>query len=111
MGIFIFTMSLHLHKVEKVETKLKQATFRPHRTSYQSQQDLDEIQSKINSVLSTLGSLEDDIVEYKKEKVRKQLKGTSTFEYIKAGFMFFVVIGIPFILIEVFARDWNKVSE
>ena len=109
-------MSVHLHKVEKVQNntnyspRLQQARLRPHRNTYQSQQDLSEIESKINSVLSTLGSLEGDIVEYKREKVRKKLEGASTFDYIKAGFMYFIVIGVPFIMIEVFARDWGKVG-
>merc|ERR1712168_761551 len=111
MGRFSNIMSVHLHKVEPVSAKLVGASFRPHRTTRPpNAQDLSEIESKINSVLSTLDSLEDDIVEYRRDKIRKQLVGPSVFDYIRAGFMMFIVVGIPFILIEVFSRDWNKVE-
>merc|ERR1719219_259795 len=106
-------MPVHLQKVERLSSQ-HEHLFTTRRQLLSSgnidANDLNDIESKINSVLSTLDSLEDDIVDYKRKQISDAAKSTSVFDYIRAGFMFFIVIGVPFILIEVFARDWNKVN-
>ena len=81
----------------------------PKNKDYNKSEDLESIDMKVNSLLNTLNSIQEDITRHqiRKKKEQEKLDNPSVGDYFRAFLMFFICIGLPVMAIELFSRSFS----